>query len=654
MITCPAWRGGGTMCGICGQIRLDGREVDGALLESMCDVLRHRGPDDGGMWRNGPAALGHRRLSIIDLSPDGHQPMSNEDGSVWIVFNGEIYNFPELRSVLESHGHVFRSKTDTETIIHLYEEKGPECVKQLRGMFALAIWDEDKKQLVLSRDRFGQKPLYWHRNESAFSFGSEIKAILQDPDVPREPDPEAIHHYLSLAWTPSPMTAFKNIRRLPPGHTLVLDSRGRVTETRYWDIDFTDKFRGHAAEPRQLARALRDQLEDAVRSHLVSDVPLGAFLSGGIDSSAVVALMSRIQDRPVKTFSIGFEEESFNELKFARMVAEKYKTEHREFIIKPDAVEILPKLAWFYGEPYADASALPTYYLSKMTREHVTVTLNGDGGDENFAGYQRYLANRLATGARNIPGFVFSSILSVLDRFGESTANKNRVVQLKRFCRGVLEDPARGYLLWVGLLGEPEKGLLYSNGMSDAVRGADSASIIEPLFRRSTGADIVEQTMDADMHTYLPDDLLIKVDVASMAHSLETRPPFLDHVFAEFAARIPPELKLKGTTSKYILKKAMEPLLPPEILYREKMGFGVPVGAWFRTSLREFASDILLSSRALDRGYFDAKNLRRYFDDHVNGRFERGQQLWALLMLELWHRAYIDPPRPEPPGDMYK
>lgn len=630
------------MCGICGQVRFDGGAVSESLLRDMCGVLRHRGPDDEGVWTRGGAGLGHRRLSIIDLSPDGHQPMCNENESVWIAYNGEIYNFPELRAESESRGHVFRSRTDTETIIHQYEDRGADCLTRLRGMFALAIWDDAKKQLLLARDRFGQKPLYWHKSARAFTFASEIKAILCDPAVPREPDPEAIHHYLSFGYTPSPMTAFRGIFRLPPGHYMILDSNGNITINRYWDIGFKEKFSEKECEVGALAARLRELLADTVRMHTISDVPLGAFLSGGIDSSAVVALMSRAAEIPVRTFSIGFEDESFNELKYARVVAEKYRTEHTEFTVKPDMIDVLPKLAWFYGEPYADSSALPSYYLAKMTREHVTVTLNGDGGDEMFAGYQRYLANRMAASARRAPAALYRAALSALDRFGESSKNKNRIVQIKRFCRGVLETPERGYMLWVGLMGEPAKRLLYSNDMLEKTGGADSADLMAALFAQSSAPGIVEKTMDADMHSYLPDDLLIKVDIATMAHSLESRPPLLDHVLAEFAARIPARLKLRGVTSKFILKKAMEPLLPPEILHREKQGFGVPVGLWFRNELRDYARDVLFDSRALGRGYFDKSALQAYVDDHVNGRYERGQELWALLMLELWHRTYID------------
>jgi asparagine synthase (glutamine-hydrolysing) len=634
------------MCGICGQIRLDNGQVQEQLLEAMCKVLHHRGPDDGAVWRKGPAGLGHRRLSIIDLSPDGRQPMCNEDESLWISYNGEVYNFPELRTELIAKGHVFRSKSDTETIIHLYEEEGADCVKRLRGMFAFAIWDMNKGLLTAARDRFGQKPFYWHKSAVAFTFASEIKAIVQDPAVPRAPDRAAIHHYLSLAYVPSPFTAFQGINKLPPGHVLELDATGHVQVHRYWDMDFSHKLAPEKCREQDLLPMLEEQLLDAVRTHMVSDVPLGAFLSGGIDSSAVVAMMARASDRPVRTFSIGFEEESFNELNFARMVSERFGTDHTEFTVRPDMIDVLPRLAWLYGEPYADASALPTYYLAKMTREHVTVTLNGDGGDENFAGYQRYLANRLATSARRAPAALFKSLLRFLDMFGESAQNKNRVVQIKRFCRGVLERPGQGYLLWAGLMGEADKLALYGDAMAHSAAGADSAAMIDDLFARSTGADIVERTMDVDMHSYLPDDLLVKVDVATMAHSLESRPPLLDHVFAEFVAHIPPALKLKGFSSKYILKQLMVPHLPQEILNREKMGFGVPVGLWFRTSLKDYAREILFDAKALERGYFDKAALETYFNGHVQGRFERGQQIWALVMLELWHRLYIDPPHP--------
>jgi asparagine synthase (glutamine-hydrolysing) len=626
------------MCGITGILYHDRtRSVPEQLIERMNNVLHHRGPDDTGAWVQGNVGLGQARLSIIDLSPLGHQPMCNEDGSVWITFNGEIYNFPELKEELIRKGHQFRSQTDTEAIIHLWEEFGPSCVERLRGMFAIALWDEHQQTLFLARDRMGKKPLFYAALPDRLVFGSEIKAILQDDDFEITPDLEAIHYYLTYQSVPAPYSAFKGIKKLPPAHFL-LAKGGKVTIKRYWDLSYGQKRRvvGEAAE-RELQEEIIERLREAVRIRLMSDVPLGAFLSGGIDSSIVVALMAELMDQPVKTFSIGFVEDEYNELPYARMVAERYHTDHHEFIVKPDAQAIFPELVWHYNEPFADSSAIPTYYVSKLARQYVTVVLTGDGGDENFAGYPRY--QNLDVSAMGDNHF---------SRF------KNHFNNLRFFQHGFphrLQDLQR----WKDLT--PERWLyyqrithfseyyqkhLYAPAFYEHLDGKLGVDVMLDKYRHSDATNFLDATLYTDLNLYLPDTLMTKTDIAGMTHSLEARMPILDHLFMEFVATIPPELKLKdGTVSKYIFKKAVESYLPQEVIYRKKMGFGVPTDHWFRDELKEMVYDTLLSQRALQRGYFNRDYIQSMLDRHQNG--ENWQyHIWNLLMLELWHLMFLD------------
>ncbi len=628
------------MCGIGGKLYFDpARPVEREVLERMNAVQAHRGPDDSGIYCQGAVGLAHRRLSIIDLSPAGHQPMANEDGTIWIVFNGEIYNFQALRPRLAGRGHRFRSHTDTEVILHLYEEHGVDCLQFLRGMFAFAIWDEPRRQLFLARDRLGKKPLCYHRGAEALRFASEAKAILQDPAVEARPDPVGISHYLTYGYVPSPGSAFQGMQKLPPAHYL-LCRNGKVEVVRYWRLRRDRKLRQSEAE---WCREILARLEEAVRLRLVSDVPLGAFLSGGIDSSAVVAMMRRASGA-VKTFSIGFDEPEYDELTYARLVAQRFGTDHHELVVRPDATAILPKLTWHYDEPFGDSSAVPTYYVAQMTRQHVTVALNGDAGDEAFGGYDRYVANVLAASFDRWPG---AGLLRRAIRWGltlwpRTGRRSSLLYRGRRFLDGLTEVPERRYARWFCHFYGDRKDELCSPEFRAAWGEDDALEVLLRAYRESDAPDFIDATLGVDAALYLPDDLLVKVDIASMAHSLEARSPFLDHEFMEFAATIPSDLKLRGRTKKYILKRALADLLPEEILHRPKMGFGVPIDHWLRHELRDVAYDTLLGARSMERGYFRRETVLRLLDEHVQGMANWHYLLWTLLMLELWHRTYVD------------
>jgi len=627
------------MCGICGKINFNGQPVSEELLKRMTSILVHRGPDDGGMYIENNVGLGHRRLSIIDLSPAGHQPMSNEDGRIWIVFNGEIYNFPSLRDDLIKKGHEFRSRTDTETILHLYEEYGVDCLGHLLGMFAFAIWDGRDKSLFIARDRIGKKPLYYLQTGRTFVFASEIKSILQDESFQRRPDYNAIHHYLTYQYVPSPWTAFEGIKKLPPAHYLVFKD-GEIKTGRYWKLSYLPK---HRMSENDLKHEIIERLREAVRIRLISDVPLGAFLSGGIDSSAVVALMSGIMDKPVKTFSIGFKEETYNELRYARMVAERFRTDHTEFIVEPKAIEVIDKLVWHYNEPFADSSAIPTYYVSKLAREHVTVALNGDGGDENFAGYGRYAANRFSHKLhRFFPVPVVNALLPFVMLMPHGTDPNNFFWRLKRFLQEYTKSPEMRNAHWLCHFSNEMKSEIYTDDFSKKVAAVDSFELMMNRYSEAEADNFLDKALYADVMMYLPEALMVKVDVASMANSLEARSPFLDHEFMEFVARIPSEMKLKGRSTKHILKEALRGILPDEILFREKMGFGVPIDHWFRNELKEMAYEVLLSDRAVRRGYFKKQAIEKILYEHVSGKWNWQYHIWNLLMLELWHREFID------------
>ena len=629
------------MCGICGKVSSSiDKKVDRTLIGKMSSVLNHRGPDDEGVYLRGNVGLSHKRLSIIDLTPAGHQPMCNEDGSIWIVFNGEIYNFLDLREELQKKGHRFTSHTDTETIIHLYEDKGVECVHDLRGMFAFAIWDENKHRLFCARDRVGKKPLVYTLNKEGLLFASEIKSLLIDPSVKKDIDYTALHHYLTYQYVPSPLTAFLSIKKLPPAHILIYE-RGNLTVKRYWELSYESKLKLPKLE--DYGEQFLEVFRDAVKVRLRSDVPLGAFLSGGIDSSLVVAMMSKMMNQPVKTFSIGFEEEGYDELAFARMIAEEYETDHHEFIVKPNAMEILPKLIWHYNEPFADSSAIPTYYVSKMTRDYVTVALNGDGGDESFAGYERYLADKLADYYRLIPRFLREGFIrKTIEILPYSTDRRSFLRRLKRFVKGISEIPERRYVRWICFFDNEMKYDLYTPSFKECMQEIDSVDLTVNWYKKADGKTFIDKTLFVDVMSYLPEDLLVKVDIASMANSLEARSPLLDHHLMEFAAALPSDLKLRGIETKYLLKHTLSGIVPKEILRRRKMGFGVPIDVWFRKDLKEMAYDVLLEKKCTERGYFKREALQRLLDEHISEHYDHSYRIWALLFLELWHRMFID------------
>ncbi len=631
------------MCGIWGIVTDD--KLDVLQFEKTGQVLAHRGPDDSGIYINSnprtsnsklQIALGHTRLSIIDLSQNAHQPMSNEDGSVWITYNGEVYNFKRIRPELEKKGHVFKSNSDTEVILHSYEEWGEDFLPRLSGMFAFAVWDDKRKSLFIARDRIGKKPLFYYWDGKIFAFASELQALIS-LGVPKSIDLSAIHQYLAYQYIPAPKTAFKNISKLPPAHYLILEN-GDIRVQRYWDIDFSKKIK--VTNEEQLSADVYDGLRESVRQRLISDVPFGAFLSGGIDSSIVVALMSQAMQEPVKTFSIGFEEEAYNELPYARQIAKLFKTDHKEFIVKFDALSVLPELVRHYGEPYADSSALPTYYLSKMTSGFVKVALSGDGGDESFAGYDRYYALKFMRWFKHIPDEVKALSFKMLD-IGKESDSKSKIKRLKRFIQGSFYPDNQVYSQWMTAFSRDDMERLYGQAMLEILAEEEPHYLIK-LFKYSTANDLVEKAMDVDIHSYLPFDLLVKVDIASMANSLEVRCPFLDHKFMEFVASIPFKYKLNGRIKKYILKKAFSGMIPEEIFSRRKTGFGVPVSRWFRHDLKEYISDVLLSHESIERGYFKPDAIKTLLSEHVSGRVDHSNKLWTLLMLELWHREFIN------------
>ncbi len=627
------------MCGIVGFVNANGRAADRSVIEKMNAAIIHRGPDEDGFYVKENVALAMRRLAIIDLA-GGQQPIFNSDRSKVIVFNGEIYNYRELRADLEKLGDKFYTNSDTEAIIHLYDRYGADCVDHLRGMFAFAIWDEREKSLFVARDRVGKKPvLYAHRPNGDLVFGSEFTALLEHGDVPRDVDYEAIDAYLSFLCVPAPLTAFKAIRKLEPGHWLRWKD-GRIETRRYWLPDFSRKIR--ITEEEAIEETTRI-VKEATRLRMISEVPLGAFLSGGVDSSTIVALMAQLSDRPVKTFSIGFEEQDYSELKYAKRVAEHVGAEYNEFIVRPNALEILPTLVRHYGEPYADSSAIPTYYVSRETRQFVTVALNGDGGDESFAGYERYAAMKIAEIYRKIPSVLRKALIETpVGLAPTSELRKSRVRDAQRFLKAAALDDNQRYLRWMSTFMPETKSELYSDDFLAAKNGHEASDFLDRWFAESEVNGLLDATMLTDQMTYLPNDLLVKVDIASMANSLEARSPFLDHKVIEFAASLPEKLKMRRFETKSLLKKVAARLVPGEVIYRRKMGFGVPVGNWFRGEMKDFVRDVLLSDRCLTRGLFRSDAVRKYVEEHTSGERDHTFQVWTLLMLELWFREFQD------------
>ena len=618
----------------------------------MVDVLAHRGPDGEGTYCVGAAsrreggptdapvgvALGHRRLAIIDVA-GGRQPMSNEDGSVLIVFHGEIYNFRGLRRRLEAAGHRLQTHSDTETIVHLYEDEGLDFLQHLNGMFALALWDARRRRLVLARDRLGEKPLVYRLEPGRLLFASELKSLLEVPGIHRELDPQSLDAYLTYQYVPHPRTIYRGIHKLPPAHMAVFED-GRLDVRCYWQPDW------QAEEDRpaeDYARELRELMTSSVEMRLESDVPLGAFLSGGTDSTIVVGLMQQLNKEPVRTFSIGFPVAEYDETRYARIVAERQGTLHREFRVEPDAIEVLPKLVWHYDEPFADSSAVPTWYVSQVTREHVTVALTGDGGDELFAGYPRYQAVWLATYFDRLPKWLRCVLAgNFWQRLPASPRQKSLRRRWKRFTEVLGLPPLRRYLEWIAIFGAARRADLYSDGLLASLPGADPLEFLAARAAQSSRRDPVTSISLTDLTTYLPCDLMTKVDIASMAHGLETRPPFLDHRVVELAARMPLRHKFRSGRGKQVLRAAFADLLPQEIQKRPKMGFGVPLDHWFRGPLAGFAQEVLLDPRTLGRGLFRPEAVRGLVEAHLSGRFDHSYRLWALLVLELWQRRWLD------------
>ncbi|MFH1541426.1 MAG: asparagine synthase (glutamine-hydrolyzing), partial [Elusimicrobiota bacterium] len=605
------------MCGIVGIYNFaNDRQVEKNILQKMCDVIKHRGPDSEGYYISksetqnlkSKMGFGIRRLAIIDLET-GNQPIYNEDSTIWVVLNGEIYNFLELRKDLEKR-HKFYTKTDTEVIVHLYEEYGENCVQYLRGMFAFAVWDEKNKKLFIAKDRIGKKPLYYYCKNGTFVFASEIKSILEYLQKTPEIDLESIDLFLTYQYIPSPKTIFENIKSLLPAHTLACDKNGNIKIEKYWDLDFTKKtdlsFDCACTETEKL-------LKEATKLRMISDVSLGAFLSGGVDSSIVVGLMSQLSPQPIKTFSIGFEEASFSELKYAKIVAKHFNTDHHEFIVKSNFIEILPKLVWHYGQPFADSSALPSYFVANETKKHVTVALNGDGGDETFGGYLRYKAMKGSlyfSWPFQILGKKNTEKLSSLIPFRD----KKYFRYLRRLVSALSEPPELRNIQWHCFFTNEAKQKLYSDNMKKNLH-QNTYNYMKEIFENASAGNIMDRVFYTDLKAYLPECLLVKMDIASMANSLEARSPFLDHKVLEFSASLPSAWKLHGLTTKYILKKTFKNFLPKEILHRGKMGFGIPVGKWFKNDWKNYFREIVLSEKAVNRGYFKKESLEQLFTE---------------------------------------
>jgi len=658
------------MCGITGGVwTRRQRALDAPTLQRMVSALRHRGPDDEGFFLAGldiadsaqalpaapqPAAadghpmagstpgfgvaLGHRRLAIIDVA-GGRQPLANEDGSVWIVFNGEIYNYRPLRRRLEGTGHRFRTQSDTEVIVHLYEEHGLGFVEHLNGMFALALWDARRRQLVLARDRLGEKPLVYRVEPGRLLFASELKSLLEIPDVPRAMDPQALDAYLTYQYVPHPLSIFRGFAKLPPGHLAVYrDDRLEVRP--YWQPDFQREEERPLAD---YAAELRELLTSAVQLRLESEVPLGAFLSGGTDSTIIVGLMQRLLSEPVRTFSIGFPVPEYDETRYARLAAERFGTDHREFRVEPDAVRILPHLVWHFDEPFADSSAVPTWYVAQLTRQHVTVALTGDGGDELFAGYPRYRAVWLGDKVDRLPRLVRRILSSPWwQRLPGATRQKSLLRRLRRFTEALAQPPLRRYLEWIAIFREAQRAELYSEDFLAVLPDVDPLDFLGSAAARSSRRDPVTSICLTDLLTYLPCDLMTKVDIAAMAHGLETRPPLLDHRVVELAARMPLRHKFRRGRGKEVLRHAFADLLPRPIQRRAKMGFGVPLDHWFRGPLAELARQVLLDRRTLGRGLFRPEAVTTLVESHLAGQADHSYRLWALLVLEMWQREWLD------------
>lgn len=645
------------MCGIAGIFHRNALPVNLDVLIRMTRTLTHRGPDEEGYFLNssspgsadapvrtlsspmvsgiGNVGLGHRRLSIIDLS-SGQQPLSNEDGTVWVAFNGEIYNFKELHKDLEARGHKFRTHSDTEVIVHAWEEWGEAAVERFRGMFAISLWDERRQELWLARDRVGKKPLYYLLDENRLLFGSELKAILEAPGVARDIDFEAMSDYLSLLYVPSPKTIFKNIRKLPAGHSALISANSFDVKP-YWDLSFEPD---NDLSEQQMIEGLLGILDEATKLRMISEVPLGAFLSGGVDSSGVVGLMAGASSDPVITNSISFSVAKYNEAEYARQVADLFKTDHHEFHVTPDAIPVIEELAWHYDEPFADSSSVPTYYVSKTARESVTVSLSGDGGDENFAGYRRYYFDMRENAVRNlVPAPFRRPVFGSLGKLYPKADYLPQIFRGKAFISNVARDPVDAYFFSVSAMHDDVKQSLLNPEIYSRLGGYKTLDLFRQIYNDAPAVDHLSRIQYLDMKTYLCEDILTKVDRASMAVSLEVRCPILDHVFMEYAARIPSKFKLVGTDGKHIFKKALKKYLPDNILYRKKMGFGVPILEWLRKDLKDYGRGLVLDGEASNL-YLQRSYLEKLWNEHQSGLRNWSTELWIVMMLNLWHKKF--------------
>jgi asparagine synthase (glutamine-hydrolysing) len=625
------------MCGICG-IYSKEKNITSKLILSMTNSMVHRGPDDKGIFLDNVFAMGMRRLSIIDLK-SGKQPISNENDSIHIVFNGEIYNYEELRTNLEKKGHKFKTYSDTETILHAYEEYGYDCLNYLNGMFAISIWDNEKKELFIARDRLGIKPLYYYFKNESLIFGSEIKSILKS-GINRKLNLKAMHYYLGYEYVPAPESIFQDIKKLPQGHYLVFNhKKNKIKITKYWDCNFKAE---NKSEGYFVKKILLD-LENSVKKRMISDVPLGAFLSGGVDSSLIVGLMSKNMSKPVKTFSMGFENESYNELPYARKVSELFNTNHTEKIVKADAVKLTNEIVKYFDEPFSDISSIPTFLVSKLTSNHVKVVLSGDGGDELFAGYHRYIASKISSYYK-VPKFMKQLLAKNL----KPTAQKKGFVNmLQRLNEGHLLSKKSRHMKWQYFSSKEIEDELYLSNFNKSLKGVDSFEPINKYYNQKFDEKLqfnknkLDNEQISDINLYLPDDILVKVDRMSMANSLEARVPFLDHNFVELAMKIPINMRLNGFNTKYILKKAANTILPKEIVNRKKEGFSIPIKNWLKDDLRNYMEELLKKPFFVKDKLISQKGLNNMIEKHIENKHNYSHQLYSMMILELWHREYM-------------
>lgn len=625
------------MCGICGIAGgFDNKKIYKNTMAEMLKLLRHRGPDDEGIFKDKDIIFGARRLSIIDLG-NGHQPMSNEDQTLWIVFNGEIYNFLELRELLQKKGHIFKSRTDTEVILHLYEEEGSDCVKRLKGMFAFSLWDKKNTRVILARDRFGIKPLYYTLINNILVFASELKSILAFPGLKREIDPLALDSYLSLEYIPSPRSIFKNIYKLPPANILIYKN-GDIDIKRYWSLE--SKNRTGPKDESDVKQALFSLLKESIRSHSISDVPLGVYLSGGIDSSSIIAISKDVFGRALRSFSIGFEEDSFDESRYSKQVSRLFNTEHKHRVFNSDdVISTLPEISRMLDEPLADSSIFPTYILSRFSRQDITVALSGDGGDEIFAGYPTYQAHAFIKYYQRLPLFIRKKIIErLINRMPVDYRNFSLDFVAKRFISGAdSKESLSRHMIWMSAFTELDKKYLYSGWLKEQVREKEDSDFLCP----DKETDEITAVQKLDIESYLKDDLLVKIDRASMMNSQEVRVPYLDHELVEFVFNLPAHLRLNRFRTKYLLKETMKDYLPKRIIKRRKKGFGMPIAFWIKNQLKEYILDMLNEDRVKKEGLFDYKYIKKILNEHLENKTDNRKKIWTLFMFELWHNHYM-------------